>query len=238
MHLAALYSYKLMARIFGYRKRLVFDRPIGHITHHAAVPLQFKQGDYRDVLEFDEYLGYDETAKAFACKRSQSGDVANFAYNGTTVAGYHWIMLNEFELPFGNTLVMSPDRFYLYRVFVAREYRGRGVAAALDVYLDNFLAREHPEKKFCTIYVFNTNVPSLRATQKTGYKLIGHIHTLDFLHFQKYWMSAHLLSDLKFPRGDGSARYEIGHVEGGMKNDLRQPGFHQRRAIRISEHDL
>lgn len=215
--------YKFLKRIFGYENRIVFERPVRCIDYKPSIPLDLRAGGYRDILNLDEKMGYDEEARAYAWKRSQAGDVGVFAYHGENLAGYKWAMLNELEMPFGKTLTISPDRFYLYKTFTAEGYRGLQISTILDSFIEKVITREHPSKGYCLTWVFNNNPPSLRSAEKIGYKVVGHIQVVDFLYFRRYWMSQHLLSTLTSPHDDFSRRSDRPLMAREIPPTLKQP---------------
>lgn len=193
---STIYLHRLLERAFGYENRIVLERPQLVKDFRSAGNFDFKIGGYDDVMHLGKDLGYDDEGKSYARKRAKKGDVAALAFRGQDVIAYKWIMLNEFELPFGNALMISPDRYYMYKTFVTQQYRGMRLSAMLNSQLDIFLSNQHLEKKYCVTWIMNTNASSLRSASSVGHKVIGYIRVIEFLSLKRYYMSENLASIL------------------------------------------
>jgi len=148
------------------------EKPPTKIT--PKIDLVYRLATINDVISMGEELGYGKKEKRFSIERLKKGDKGILALHKNQVVGYQWIMKEKMELSLNNHIVLPKSKVYVYKAFVKQEFRGKRISNLLD----NYIFRNLKKKEGIT-YVFSniaeTNRPAIKARERIGWKIVGHI---------------------------------------------------------------
>lgn len=111
--------------------------------------------------------------ESFVRRRIERGDRCSGVLHEGRLAGYAWYSNLPTPLVEGLSVKFDRDYIYAYNVFTHMNYRGqRLIALPLNCALKEYLPRGY---KGLLAYVENTNIRSLRALYRLGYRTFGKI---------------------------------------------------------------
>ncbi len=163
--------FKLLAEL-GYRRLLLLQRPLAEPIPEleASLPLQF---DLLEPDDIDAYLSlHDDDPRTQIEGRFRLGEVCFIArHEGRIVCGNwaafgsHYISYIQYDLPIG------PDDVYLYDSYTDPDFRGRGIAPALAVYILRYY--RDTGVRLAVTAITPENLSNRRARAKSGYRELG-----------------------------------------------------------------
>jgi len=163
--------------VFYYESLLVYELDLTRPLPEFKIPisLTYRIAREEDILGFDKkHYDCDEKAKKYLIDRFQHGDRCILAEHSREVVGYLFIMRKgEMELSQYEHMQISPNRSYIYKGFVKKEFRGNRILLGLDSFI---IERLREEGASCIVtLVGEKNFPSRRARYRTGFREIGKI---------------------------------------------------------------
>jgi len=160
-----------LARHAGLRVFRVFGRRLEAETRAAAGHPGCRFLSEREVLELcaDASLDLGPRKVEAAFRR---GELCAGAFEGGELAGYCWFALSAAPHMDRAWLEFRPDVVYTYKSYVRPACRGRGIAAALYRFADEyFLERGRTHAVIC---VESHNRPSIAAALRSGFAAAGY----------------------------------------------------------------
>ena len=185
--------------IFGISKSIIFEldlvKPGPKIT--SDLDLTFKLATKEDIKKMDkENYGYDKKGKIYSIYRLEKGDRCVLALYNDKIIAYIWIMKDTLELSKNNYIFLSKKRAGSYKGFCVKKYRGKRVHGTIYCnYLINLLRREG--KRYVVSAVYTDNKSSLKAMQRLGNKIIGHMIHFNFFGLKYDYIKKKNLSYLQ-----------------------------------------
>lgn len=137
--------------------------------------LSFRKATKKDIDSMDaEHYDYDLKEKQFFKEQLAKSSICILAIHNGEIIGYEWVMNNnQMELSEFNIINMSKKRVYGYKAFTLKEYRGKRVQNALNIYLSNMLKKAGIKFLVGTIDI--NNKPMIKSIEREGHKRIGYI---------------------------------------------------------------
>ena len=167
--------------ICGITKAIIFEldleKSFPRIT--SELELSFRMAIKKDIDAMDEeHYGYDLKRKQFSKERLEKGDGCVLAlYNGKIV-GYVWTMNDHIDISKFNYIPISKNRISIYNVFVLKEFRGKRVWNAFDVYYFDIFRKA--KKRFVLCVVDKDNKASIKSRERAGFKRIENVYQFRF----------------------------------------------------------
>lgn len=163
-------------KIFRVNSLIIFELDIESPVRKIfpSIELSFAIASEEEIDSMDEeHYGYDEKGKQYSKDRLKKGDKCILAVYGGKITGYLSAMKDNMELSQLNHIPLHRNRAYLYKGFVLEEFRGKRVLNALVAYMINTLKKDG--KSFLVYTVAKDNKPSIKATERMGFKRVGQI---------------------------------------------------------------
>lgn len=170
------------AKICRVKHLLIFELNIGNYENiiSPATELTYRLAEEEDIeLMDEEKYNYDRKGKQFSIERLKKGDICALAIYKDEISGYFWMMNKYMELSQDNYITISSDRVYIYKGWVIREMRGKRVFNGISNYLIN-VAKKNNKRAIVKI-VSVDNKPSIKASKRLGFKVVGDIFQIRIL---------------------------------------------------------
>ncbi len=170
------------SKLFQYHHLILFQLDLNR-TFQPVSPVDgvsVRMCRREDVLSMNRKdHDFDEKAKRYVLDRMDRGDFGLLALHDNRIIGYAWMMKGFMELTQGRLLPVSKDRRYMYKVFVAEEWRGKRILARLDEQIINMLKNDGA----CSIItcIDQTNISCRRARDRMGFRAIGNMRGVTIL---------------------------------------------------------
>ena len=114
----------------------------------------------------------------------QNGHILIGAFLGDQWAGYHWVSLKPKEVEEVERVIHF-NGAYLYRGYVKKEFRQRGLFKNLLYFSLNLVKNKYNKNEVYGI-TETANVPTIKALEKNGYSRVGIIKYSRFFFLKKY----------------------------------------------------
>jgi ribosomal protein S18 acetylase RimI-like enzyme len=171
----------IKTNICGISKVIIFEFDLNNSVPTVSSQINFsiRMATKEDIdLIDEERYDYNLKGKQYSKERLSKGDKCFLALHNGGIIGYVWIMKNDMELSEFNHVPLSKKRVYTYKAFILKEFRGKRIRNAIDVYL--FKMFRKAGKRFVICLVDKDNEPSIRCKERLGFKKIGYINQLRF----------------------------------------------------------
>jgi GNAT superfamily N-acetyltransferase len=176
---------KLAQRFFGLSVFRLLERPLEH-RPMAAEGVRFTELGEVDLLKHcaDPALELPGASARGALAR---GDRCVGALEGGRLLGYAWFAFAPTPESGGMWIDFDADAAYSYRHFVRPECRGRRIAGRLLPAADALCAAQGRGR--CLILIHEHNAASIRASERSGARTVGHAVCLTLFGRLLCWRS-------------------------------------------------
>lgn len=184
--------------ICGITKAIIFELDLEHPVPKIATKLElsFRMATKKDIDSMDdERYGYDQSAKQYSRDRLAKGDSCVLALFNGKIIGYVWIMKDHIDISKFNYISLSKKRVSTYNAFVLKEFRGKRVRNAMNVYLIDIIRKSG--KRFVVCVVDKDNKASIKCVERAGFKRIGCVNQFRFFGLKHDYMKKRDLSHLQ-----------------------------------------
>lgn len=176
---------KLLQRHLGLSVFRLLERPLEQRSA-AADGMRFAE------LGEEELLGHCadpalELSGASARGAFARGDRCVGALEDGKLLGYAWFAFTPTPESGGMWIDFDADAAYSYRHFVRPDCRGRRIAGRLLPAADSLCAAQG--RKRCLILIHEHNVSSIRASERSGARTVGHAVCLTLFGWLLCWRS-------------------------------------------------
>jgi hypothetical protein len=188
---------------------LEFEMPGAGQCTFSNAQLEIREGTFLDLDRMALCQNFPDRLS----ERFEAHEHCVIAAIGTKVIGYQWFCdkPTRIEERYGYPVEIPADALYGYDAFVLPQYRRMKVWTAFHTaYLNALLARLH--RRRVIVMVDQSNVVSMRAHLRLGYKLFRKVYVLKFFG-KVFWVTrecARVVKELRpLPSSDPAGR----HVE-------------------------
>jgi len=164
----------------------------------AGIEIELKTGTVEDLDAMDEKaLEFDEKGKRYVLGRMKKGDDFILVMHEGKIVGYHLVMKGAMEFSMRKIVNLPPTWVYLYKGFVRKNYRGKGIIRYL-IY-DTAVSLKKKGFKTLIMTVSVKNLPMLRVIEKMKFRPLGTISLIRFLGVEIPFVSKRTIKALKAP---------------------------------------
>ena len=195
-----LFKY-IAARIFTIRRVIIFEldleEPVKKVDCQIKVSLRLASKNDIESMNKEDF-DYDQKGKKHSRERLKRGDRCILALHNDQIIGYVWVMEGQMELSIDNLVPLPKNKAYVYKGFVAEQYRGKRVLNYLDKFLIEELKKEHKKCLLKTVDINNTQ--AVKASVRMGFKKAGNVIQFRILGQDHDYISKEDLLYLRTPQ--------------------------------------
>jgi len=159
---------KQIRKIFDLKK--IYEVPIvtlQRLTPKSQFELTFKFANIEDILAFDfEALEYDEASISLSKEWLNDEKMMLVGYYKSQPVIYGWVSKNELDLSLGEIRKIPQHTLYVFKVFIHRKYRGKGLLSYYYQWLANYFESDGDN---VLIWIADSNIPSIKSHLKLGF---------------------------------------------------------------------
>ncbi len=188
----------MMFNLFHMEKEVIYvlDLRMDFSPVEAGIDVGFRKGTVEDINALEEKtFEFDKKGKKYVLDRLDKGDDFILVTHGGRVVGYHLVMKGAMEFSMRKIFKLSSTQAYLYKGYVVKSFRGKGIIGALILDTAFFLKKEGFEELFVTVSV--NNFPMLRVIGKMNFRPVGAITLVRILGIEIPFVSKKTIKGLR-----------------------------------------
>jgi len=174
-------AHEQCGRFFAREKIFVFERALpARSRMEARVEVDVRIAQSTDISKLAWKFGVRGMKEGISKRH-----LCFVAYMDGEIVHYKWVALNEaYVSELGRKMHFDSNSAYIYSSYTVPEYRGFGLDPKVTTEAFDYLHGKGIEKVY--ILVRHSNLPSLRALRKVGYRRMGEIRFSQLLGRKKY----------------------------------------------------